>query len=283
MKQVFEAICAAGNLASAYLRFAQVRGMWGRGTPMTAMRRNPVKEMLDVAEAIRTGRYQPELPVKINIQKADGTQRQIAVFCVRDRVVQRALLQVGQQITERVFLPSSYGFRPRRGVRHAINAAAGWVRAGYGHAVDADIRMCFDNIPRRALMRRVGGLFADERAARLVAKCIGAQGDCRDEKGLAQGSCLSPWLCNLYLHSFDASMHSAQVPLVRYADDFVLFARSRDLAEAALARARGWMDRNGLELHPGKTRLLDPCDSARFLGANLVRPMLLLASEAAPC
>ena len=278
MKQVFSSICAGANLALAYSRFSRCHGQWAAGVPMHTIHRNPVKAMLELSEQVRGNDYQPQKPAVFNIQKADGTQRKIAVFAVRDRVVQRAVLQVVQLASERLFLPSSFGFRPGRGVRHALAAAAQWVRAGYGFAVDADIRQCFDHIPHAPLLRRVSGLLADERATALVERCMGATHRGSDTRGLAQGACLSPWLCNLYLHSFDAANHSTCTPLVRCADDFVLFARSWDGAQAALIRARAWMQRNGLELHPAKTRLLRPTDPLRFLGAALARPALLLSA-----
>lgn len=68
--------------------------------------------------------------------------------------------------------------------------------------------------------------------------------------GLAQGSPLSPLLCNLHLDRLDRQLTGKGVAVVRYADDFVLLCKTRDLAEQALAAAELVLGELGLQLHP---------------------------------
>ena len=136
---VFDAICSPSNLALAFRRYEKSSGLWAPGCLMADLRANRIEAMLQLADDLRSGRYTPHPPVTFEMQKGDGSRRPICVFTVRDRVVQRAALLVVQQITERHFMPSSFGFRPGGGVRRALAAATQWVSAGYGYAVDTDL------------------------------------------------------------------------------------------------------------------------------------------------
>ena len=75
--------------------------------------------------------------------------------------------------------------------------------------------------------------------------------------GSPQGAVISPLLANIYLHELDVEMREAGLVMVRYADDAVVLCRSREEAEAALARMRAWVAANGLTLHPDKTHVGD--------------------------
>jgi len=246
---------------------------------MSLVQQNPVTAMLSLAQDLRQQSYVPARPILVPLHKGDGSFRSIAVFPIRDRVVQRAILQVVQAVTARLFMPSSFGFRPGLGVKHAMACARRWVDAGFQFAVAADIRQCFDSIPHTLLMQKVASLLAEQSVCQLLSRCVDVSGNAVRATGIAQGSCLSPWLCNLYLHDFDCVMHTHCTPLVRFADDFVLLVRSYDSAQLALERAAAWMTRHGLTLHANKTRILAPFQTTQFLGRQLARPPLLLANR----
>jgi len=88
-------------------------------------------------------------------------------------------------------------------------------------------------------------------------------------RGIPQGAVLSPLWCNLYLHQLDRAWDRRNLPFVRYADDFLLFAPDRKRAEKGLA----WTDRQlrklGLRLHPDKTKITRTGPHVVFLGKNL--------------
>lgn len=75
---------------------------------------------------------------------------------------------------------------------------------------------------------------------------------------------ISPLLANIYLNPLDHLMAESGFEMVRYADDFVILCRSREAAEAALARVQTWVGENGLKLHPEKTRIVEVTQKGGF-------------------
>ena len=79
------------------------------------------------------------------------------------------------------------------------------------------------------------------------------------EKGTPQGSPISPLLANLFMHyAFDTWMDREfpGCPFERYADDIVAHCDTDEQARqlrAAIAERLGTL---GLELHPGKTKIV---------------------------
>ncbi len=282
-------VCSPRNIATAWGRFATGHGIWRTGWALREVAAAPVGPLLELVDDLRSGSYRPGRPIAVPIAKGDGSIRTLAVFPVRDRVAQRAVLQVVQRVSEPRFLPSSFGFRPGRGVALALGQARRWIAAGFGWAVDADIRDCFGSLPHDLLLQRVADLLPDDSLMPLIAAMIksgvrpATASDGRT--GIAQGSCLSPWLCNVYLHVLDTDMDSREVPLVRYADDFLAFCLSRSAAERAMERLSGILEQLRLALHPQKSRIGRFSDGIRFLGEVLAKPPMLpqLPARRTPC
>ncbi|MCB1628662.1 MAG: group II intron reverse transcriptase domain-containing protein [Xanthomonadales bacterium] len=259
-------------LAGAYARLARRPGLWMQGVPMSQVRSAPVRAMLHLAQSLREGSYRAQRPAVVSIAKADGTLRELSIYGLRDRLVQRALLDLLQPLSEPRFSNASFGFRPGRSVAMAVRRAQRWIDCGHHWLVDADIERCFDSIPRRQLLDVVGEWLDDADAPGLVASCLGWRSDDigADARGIPQGACLSPWLCNVFLHRLDVRSRRCRAPLVRYADDFLLFARARRGAEQLKLRCGRWLAALGLALHPRKTQIVDACTPIRFLGRELV-------------
>jgi group II intron reverse transcriptase/maturase len=204
------------------------------------------------------------------IPKPDGRQRPLGVTACEDKLVQRALVEVLNQIYEADFLGFSYGFRPGRNPHSALDAlAVGIARKKVNWVLDADIRGYFDAIDHGWLVKFVEHRIADRRIVRLIQKWLNAgvleDGERKQsEVGTPQGGVASPLLANIYLHYVldlwaQAWRRQAQgdVIIVRYADDIIVGFQYE--AEAR----RFWTDlakrfaKFGLELHPEKTRLLE--------------------------
>lgn len=231
------------------------------------------EELARLAEELRSETYRPHAVKRVWIPKPGSTeQRPLGIPCVRDRVVQTALLHVLEPIFDITFAESSYGFRHGRGCRHALERVEALLKEGFVHVVDADLKSYFDTIPQERLMSRVRERISDRRVLGLVEQFL-AQGVMDGLKawtptmGTPQGAVISPLLANIYLNPLDHRMAESGYALVRYADDFVILCRSRAEADQALAEVQTWVAENGLTLHPAKTKIVDArTEGFDFLG-----------------
>lgn len=230
-------------------------------------------ELVRLENELRTQKYQPRAIKRVWIPKPGSSEeRPLGIPCVRDRVVQTALLNVLEPIFDVTFAESSFGFRPGRGCHHALERVEALLNEGCVYVVDADLKSYFDTIPKDRLMDRVRERVSDRRILQLVEQFV--QQDVLDGldawtpvSGTPQGAVISPLLANIYLNPLDHLLADAGHELVRYADDFVILCRNRAEAEAALALVQTWVEANGLSLHPTKTKLVDArTEGFDFLG-----------------
>ena len=225
----------------------------------------------DLHERVQQGRYRASPGRRAYIPKADGRLRPLGIATLEDKIVQRAVTEVLNAIYEADFRGFSYGFRPGRGPHQALDAlAAGIYRTKVNWVLDADIRDFFGQLDRSWLEKFLRHRIADERVLRLIGKWLAA-GVIEDGKwtesgkGSPQGASVSPLLANVYLHyvldlwaDWWRNRHAhGEVIIVRFADDFIVGFEYREDAERFLDELRGRFAEFGLELHPGKTRLIE--------------------------
>ena len=219
-----------------------------------------------------SGTYFPP-PVKaVEIPKSHGGgTRILGVPTVADRIAQTVVALRLEARTELIFHPDSYGYRPRKSAHDALRKCRercwrkDWI-------LDLDIRKFFDSLDHDLVVKTVEANTADKWVLLYVKRWLKAPLQLPDgtsqerDKGTPQGSAVSPVLANLFLHyAFDMFLEREfpTVEFERYADDAVVHCvterQARQVREALTAR----LAELGLELHPGKTKVVYCQDSLR--------------------
>jgi RNA-directed DNA polymerase len=167
---LIDKVYATDNLTAAFARVAANDGAAGVDHQTVAQyERNLKANQEKLATQLKDGSYCPQVVLRKWIDKP-GTKelRPLGIPTVRDRVAERALLNVVEPIFERDFAEQSYGFRPQRGAKQALRRVDGLLKAGYTWVVDADLKSYFDSIPHERLLERVQEKVSDGRVIKLL-------------------------------------------------------------------------------------------------------------------
>lgn len=276
---LWDKVYALPNLTKAWERVKENGGAGGiDGMTIEMFARRSPDRLEALSRDLQAKTYRPKPVRRVLIPKADGGKRPLGIPAIQDRIIQQALLQILTPIFEPIFSPRSHGFRPERGCQTALAVVDRAVRHGYTWVVDADIQGFFDNVDHDLLIAGLNEEISDGSVLNLIRAILEAgvvHPDASEleptELGTPQGGPLSPLLANIYLHRLDRAMEG-QYGLVRYADDFVIFARSQAEAEEALERAREILEGElKLKLHPEKTSVVTVDSGFEFLGFHYHR------------
>ena len=245
---LLEAILGRDNLNSAHKRVKRNHGAAGIDG-MTVEEALPwLKEHRgELLQSIRDGSYMPSPVRRKEIPKPDGSVRKLGIPTVVDRVIQQAIAQKLRGIWEPLFSDSSYGYRPKRSAQQTIRQVKEYAEQGYRYAVSVDLSKYFDTLNHELLMNLLHRQIQDMRVLRLIKKYLksGVMENgviCKTEEGSPQGGPLSPLLANIYLNEFDWEMYSRGIKMVRYADDIVVFVKSKRAAERLLESCRKYLE-----------------------------------------
>lgn len=237
--------------------------------------------MRSLGRAMKDGSYRHGPTKAYRLAKRGGGFRRIHVQNLEDRVVHRAIVQVVQPLVDRVFVPSSFGYRPGRSRFQPLALLGQYVADGSAVLVVEDLKGAFDHVPVNRLLAVLKRCLPCDRLLQLVRRAIRAGGRA---KGLPQGAALSPLLLNLYLHHvLDRPWRppvAGRLPLLRYADNIVVPCATA--AEAAVARAE--LDRllgpAGFRLKPAPDGGTTVRDLGRGMSANVLGFDVTLAAAA---
>ncbi len=256
----------------AYQRVKANRGAAGiDGQTIQDFDHDQSRNLYRIWNRMSSGSYIPPAVKAVRIPKKSGGERILGVPTVSDRIAQTVVTLLLEPVLEPVFHDDSYGYRPGKSAHDALAVTRKrcWER---DWVLEYDIRGLFDNIDHGLLLKALRH-HCDERWVLLyverwlTAPMQGENGTLKARKvGTPQGGPLSPVLANLFLHyALDRwlSVHHRDVPFCRYADDGILHCRSEVEANALREQLGARLRDCGLEMHPGKTRVVYCKDSRR--------------------
>lgn len=282
---LYDKVYRADVLAVAYERCRKNAGKPGvDGQSFEQIAEYGVERWLgELAEELKTKRYQPQAVRRVWIPKADGKKRPLGIPTIKDRVVQTAVLLVLESIFEADLLEEQYAYRKDKRASEAADAVQLLAWKGRTEVIDADVSDFFGSIPHAKLMECVARRVSDSRVLALVKSWLVAPVEEKDERGhtqrttcnkdegrgTPQGAPLSPLLANLYMREFLLAWQQEgtyfKSKIINYADDFVILCSYK--AHRALGMMKDLLSRLKLTVNEAKTRVCKlPHESFDFLG-----------------
>jgi group II intron reverse transcriptase/maturase len=288
MGRLIKQILDWSNLVAAWNQVEKAKGAAGSdGVSVKRWGRTWEERLVNLRRAVMSNTYKPAPLERFTRPKRSGGVRRMTNLTVTDKVLQRAALNVLDDIFEAIFLDGSFGYRPGRSLGDAVRTIVKHRDVALEYVLDADIDECFDSLDHGLLRRFLRETIDDSIVLRLVdlwleqgSRGAGEQGGGGDSplppcpsapKGIPLGAVISPLLCNVYLHRLDEAMFELGHTTVRYADDWVALAET----EADIYRA--WDDSvlvlEGLRLclEPSKTWVTNFDRGFEYLGVTFYR------------
>jgi RNA-directed DNA polymerase len=277
---LMESICAVDNRREARKRVEENKGAPGvDGVKTTELAGVLNRCWGAIKTSLLEGTYEP-LPVRRkSIDKPDGGTRDLGIPVVQDRFVQQAMTQVLTHLYDHTFSDSSFGYRPGRSQAQAVERARWYVQRGANYVVSIDLSKFFDRVNHDRLMSRLAMRIKDKRVLKLIRAFLNSGITLENDEtiypgeGTPQGGPLSPLLSNIVLDELDKELERRGLRFVRYADDIVIFVRTRIAGERVLKSVTRFLrERMKLKVNEDKSRVDQPWD-VKFLGFRITQMM----------
>ena len=269
-----ERILSHGTMVEAIKRVIANKG----GAGVDGMKTGEILEYIrshpyEISESVRKGTYRPKPIKRVYIPKDNGDKRPLGIPTVIDRFIQQSIALVLSEEYEKIFSDNSFGFRPGRGCRNAIDRATEYVNSGLEWVIDLDLSKFFDTVNHSKLLQLLSDRIADGRVISLIHRFLrapisedGKVGK-KNTIGTPQGGVISPVLANVLLNELDQLLDSRGIKFVRYADEMVIFCGSKKAAERIFANVTSFIEKKlFLKVNTDKTKILHACEETQFLG-----------------
>jgi len=269
---LLEQILAGENLNLAYKQVKRNKGAGGidgmQVDELLPFLRENRKELL---QSLRDGKYRPQPVRRVEIPKDNGKTRKLGIPTVVDRLIQQAICQVLTPIFEEQFSDNSFGFRPKRSAHDALKRCQTNITEGYRYVVDMDLEKYFDTVNQSKLIQILSETIKDGRVISLIHKFLNAgvmvMGAFESSpEGVPQGGPLSPLLGNIMLNECDKELEKRGHRFVRYADDLMIFGKSKKAAQRTLEHTLPFIEgKLFLKVNREKTKVANVND-VKYLG-----------------
>ncbi|MCA1076549.1 group II intron reverse transcriptase/maturase, partial [Clostridium bowmanii] len=237
---LLEQVLSKDNMNKAYKRVKANKGSHGiDGLTIDELLQHLKEHGQELRQSLRKNRYRPQPVRRVEIPKPDGGIRLLGIPTVVDRVVQQAMSQILIPIYEKKFSDNSYGFRPLRSAKQAVEKCRGYINAGHTWTVNIDLSKYFDTINHDKLIRILSKDIKDSRVISLIRKYLqsGVMINgvfMNTEEGAPQGGPLSPLLSNVMLNELDVELTKRGLNFCRYADDANIYVKSEKSANRVM-------------------------------------------------
>ena len=275
---LLELILRKENLNKAYKKVKANKGKGGiDGMQVDELLPYLKEHQNEIIQKIRMGKYKPNPVRRVEIPKEEkGKVRKLGIPTVVDRVIQQAIAQELTPLFEPQFSENSYGFRPGRGQHDALKACKRNVEEGYVYVVSIDLEKFFDTVNHSKLIEILSRAIKDRRVISLIHKYLNA-GVAQNgyfektEEGVPQGGPLSPLCGNVMLNELDRELERRGHRFVRFADDAIIFCKSRKSAERTMENIIPFIeDKLFLKVNRAKTKI-SHVSKIKYLGYAFYR------------